>query len=210
MTRGGRKKDNDAPERRCIVTREVAPKERMIRFVTGPDGQVVPDLLGRLPGRGMWVTPTRDALDKAARKGGFARAARQQVTVPEDLVGMIEAALVRRLVDRISMARKAGQAVAGYEKVRGWLATGEGRVLMQAIDGSERGKTKLRPPDGKDSFIGCLYARELGLAFGRESVIHGALSAGGLTARVVDEAARLTGLREIGGDSATGKGTTDA
>jgi predicted RNA-binding protein YlxR (DUF448 family) len=210
MSRGGRSKERDEPERRCIVTREVASKERMIRFVVGPDGEVVPDLLARLPGRGIWVGADRAALETAVKKGLFKRAAKAPVTVPEGLVDGIEAALARRVVELISLARKAGDAVAGYEKVRGWLATGEAAVLIQAADGSDRGKTKLRPPGGKDSYIGCLYAREMGLAFGRESVIHGALSAGGLTARVVDEAARLTGVREIGGVSAAGKGTTDA
>ena len=94
MTRGGRQKDRDAaPERRCIVTGEVKPAAELIRFVVGPDGVIVPDLLGKLPGRGIWVTANRAALDKAVAKNLFARAARQPVTVPEGLVDHIEAAL---------------------------------------------------------------------------------------------------------------------
>ena len=89
------------------------------------------------------------------------------------------------------------------EKVREWLEKGQARVLIQANDGSEREKTKLRPPDGENSFIGCLNGREMGLAFGREHAIHGALAAGGLTSRVVEEAARLAGLRmHVGGETA--------
>ncbi len=64
MTRGGRKDDSEGPERRCIVSGEVGPKAGLIRFVTGPDGTVLPDLLGKLPGRGFWVTSTREALAK--------------------------------------------------------------------------------------------------------------------------------------------------
>ena len=199
VTRGGRKKQRGAPERRCIATGETKPRARLIRFVIGPDDALVPDLAGRLPGRGIWVSPDRAALEKAARKGLFARAARRRVKVPEDLPDQIESVLATQLIHLISLARKAGQAVAGYEKVRGWLSSGRAALLLQAGDGSPRGKSKLRPPGGGETLIEVLNASELGLAFGRENVIHGALAAGGLAQRVVDEAARLQGLRARSG-----------
>lgn len=195
MTRGGQKDTGEGPERRCIVSGEVGPKAGLIRFVAGPDGQVVPDVLGRLPGRGFWVTSTREALDRAAAKGLFSRAARTKVTTPAELADLIEGMLARRVVELISLTRKAGLAVTGYEKVKDWLVNGTATVLIQASDGSERGKSKLRPPEKTGLFIGCLTAQEIGLAFGREHAIHGALAAGGLSDRVVEEAARLAGLR---------------
>ena len=206
MSRGGAQKNReDGPERRCIVTGETAPKSGLVRFVVGPDSQVVPDVLEKLPGRGMYVSATRAALD-AAKKGQFSRAAKQAVQVPDDLADEVERQLARRVVDLVALARKAGLAVCGFEKVKGWLAGGARvRVLMQASDGSERGKTKLWTPEGA-RYFGCLTGAELGLAFGRQSVIHGALAAGGLSDRVVMEAARLRGLREIdGSDPAAGK-----
>jgi uncharacterized protein len=195
VTRGGREKEQDDPERKCIVSGESQPKTGLVRFCIGPDNSVVPDILGRLPGRGIYVAADRAAITKAASKGLFSRAARQPVKVPEGLADLVETLLVRRVVDLISMCRKANAAVMGYEKVKDWLASGKARVLVQASDGSERGKTKLRPPEGKGGFIGLLTAGEMGLAFGRERAIHAALGAGGLTTRVVEEAARLSGLR---------------
>lgn len=209
MSRGGRKKTQDGAERRCIVTRAVEPKTRLIRFVAGPDGQLVPDLQGRLPGRGMWVTAERAVLDQALAKRLFNRAAKADLTVPDGLSDMLEDMLVRRVVELLSLSRKAGRAVAGYEKVKSWLMTGQGSILIQASDGSSRGKSKLNtPPDGR--FIGSLTAREIGLAFGRESVIHGAVTAGGLGDRILDEATRLSGFRQTGGDKAAGKEQKDA
>lgn len=203
MTRGGRETDQDEPERKCIVSGESQPKAGLIRFVVGPDNSVVPDVVGRLPGRGFYVAADRAAIDKAAAKGLFSRAARQPVKAPDGLSDMIEAQLLRRVVELMSMSRKASGAVTGYEKVKDWLMKDRAAVLVQASDGSERGKTKLRPPGGSDTLISCLSAGELGLAFGRERAIHAALAAGGLTTRVVEEAARLAGLRgHIGGDSA--------
>lgn len=178
MTRGGQKDTGEGPERRCIVSGEVGPKAGLIRFVAGPDGQVVPDVLGRLPGRGFWVTSTREALDRAAAKGLFSRAARTKVTTPAELADLIEGMLARRVVELISLTRKAGLAATGYEKVKDWLVNGTATVLIQASDGSERGKSKLRPPEKTGLFIGCLTAQEIGLAFGREHAIHGALAAG--------------------------------
>lgn len=208
MTRGGKQRQGDEPERRCIVTGEVQPKDGLIRFVLSPEGVVVPDLAQKLPGRGLWVTADRLILAKAA-KGAFARAARAPATVPEDLVGTIEAALAQRLVDFVSLARKAGLAVAGFEKVKDWLAAGRAKVLLQASDGSDRGKGKLwTPPGGR--WFGCLTADELGRAFGRDHVVHAALAAGGLSARVVDEAAKLNGLRKVDGGASAGKETKSA
>ena len=69
MTRGGLTKDRETPERRCIVTGEVQPRAGLIRFVASPEGEVVPDLAEKLPGRGFWVLAERAALDKAAGKG---------------------------------------------------------------------------------------------------------------------------------------------
>lgn len=208
MTRGGRTKDRTAAaERRCIVSGEVKPVGELIRFVVGPDGAIVPDLLGKLPGRGIWVSANREALETAVSKNLFARAARQPVKVPDDLVDQVEAGLVDRVVHLISLARKAGQAVAGYEKVKDWLAKEQARVLIQATDGSERGKTKLSTPYG-GRYVGCLTGSELGLAFGRENVIHSALAGSGLTSRVVEDAAKLSGLRKTTDDgTARRKGT---
>jgi uncharacterized protein len=203
MTRGGRAKQNDDPERRCIVTGERQPQGGLVRFVVGPEAQVVPDISGKLPGRGIWITPDRALIEQAVKRRLFSRAAKTQVTPPDGLADTVHALLTRRVIESLALARKAGQAVAGYEKTRDWLATGEAVVLVQAADGSARGKTKLRPPEGAGTYISCLDAHEIGLAFGREHVIHAALAAGGLATRVVEEAAKLARMRgPIGGGSA--------
>ena len=199
MSRGGREKEQNGPERRCIATGEVGDPARMIRFVVGLEGQAVPDVGGKLPGRGIWVTSTNEALETAIKKKAFSRSAKTQVTVPDDLFEQTERLLAHRLINLISLARKAGLAVTGYEKVKSLLETERARLLMQASDGSERGKSRLRSPPGKDVFIGCLTSQELGLAFGRESVIHGALTAGGLSKQVQAEGIRLKGVRGMSG-----------
>lgn len=206
MTRGGTIKDLDESERRCIVTGEVQPKSGLIRFVLGPDDTVYPDIMEKLPGRGMWVTADREILDKAGR-GQFSRSAKKPVKVPEGLADEVERLLVRRVTDLIALARKSGRAICGFEKVKDALAAERVRVLLQASDGSERGKAKLWTPTGA-RYFNCLTAEELGLAFGRQSVIHGALATGALSDRVVEEAAKLRGIREmIGGQGTAGEDT---
>ena len=202
MPRGGKSKDRSDPERRCIATGEVQPKRGLIRFGVSPDGVIVPDILEKLPGRGIWVSAERAALQLAVDKGLFARSAKRTVNVPETLVDDVEALLARRLTDGISMARKAGSAVAGFEKVKDWLGRDEARILFQASDGSERGKSKLHAPGGRGSFFEVLTSSELGLSFGRERVIHAALGFGGLTERIREDAIRLSGVRELKSGSA--------
>lgn len=195
MTRGGRPKDRDAPERRCIVTRESRTKAGLIRFVVGPEDQVVPDLAERLPGRGIWVSADAAALDKAVSRGLFSRGAKRPVRAAPDLVAQVEAQLARRLVELLALARKAGEAVAGFEKTKAALVSGQAALLVQAEDGSVRGRSVLRPPDGPESLVSCLSGHEMGLAFRRDSVIHAAVLAGGLADRIKDEALRLSGIR---------------
>lgn len=201
MTRGGRKKTHDTPERTCIVSGESQPKAGLIRFVVAdsPDtGEktVIPDVLGKLSGRGFYVSSDRISLETAIKRKLFVRAARQTVVFPEELANMIEKLVLRHIIDLISMARKAGNAICGYEKVKDWLVHGKASCLIQAYDGSERTKERLRPPNGPETLISCLSACELGLAFGREHAIHAALATGGLERRIVNEAARLAGLRK--------------
>ncbi|MFS4438391.1 RNA-binding protein [Paracoccaceae bacterium GXU_MW_L88] len=205
MSRGGARREHAAPERRCIATRESGDKAEMIRFVVGPEGQVVPDLAGKLPGRGLWVSARRDALAQAIKKNAFARAAKQGVTIPEGLAETVDRLLAERLISLIAMARKAGLAVAGFEKTKAALMDGAA-LLVQASDGSDSGKSKLRPPKGQNSYITTLDADELGLAFGRDHVIHAALLPDALTDRVRQEGLRLAGMRP---DAAAGKGRTE-
>jgi uncharacterized protein len=210
LTRGGAAKAREEPERRCIVTGDSGPKGGLVRFVVGPDNTVVPDVLNRLPGRGIYVGADRATLDKAVKKNLFSRAAKAQVAVPPELTAQVEALLAHRVTDLISLARKAGDAIVGFEKVKDWLSKDKAAVLIQASDGSERGKDKLYPPGGEGTWIGHLTAGELGLSFGRERAIHAALATGGLTKRIVEEAARLAGFRGQMGDKVRREGSKDA
>jgi len=206
MGRRGVSKDrDDGPDRKCIVTGEVQPKFGLIRFVAGPDGQVVPDVLGKLPGRGVYVAADRAAVEHAVAKKLFARGLKMPVQVPDGLVDEVERQLVHRVVTLISLARKSGGAVAGYEKVKDWLSKEEAQVLLQAVDGSGRGKSKLSTPHF-GSYIGWLTADELGMAFGRQTVVHAALASGGLSKRVVEEAQRLQGMRKTDGGTGRAEG----
>ncbi len=132
--------DEDEPEtgplRRCIVTRERLPKERMVRFVLAPDRSVTPDLAARLPGRGMWLSARADVLDMACSRGVFARAARGPVKVPVDLAARIRMGLEQRISEFLGLSRRAGQAVAGFDKAREWVRNGRAALLLQASDGS--------------------------------------------------------------------------
>lgn len=200
MTRGGRKKDRDGAVRRCIATGESGATDRLVRFVLAPDGRAVPDLAGRLPGRGAWLTAERGLVGLAVKKRLFSRAFRQPVEVDPDLADQLEALLARRLVETISMARRAGAAVTGAQKVRERIKSGQAAVLLQASDGARDGRAKLAAlakaaGGGKIRTINLLNSTELGLAFGREFAIHAALDAGGFAERACAVATRLSGLR---------------
>ncbi len=219
------------PLRRCIVTQERLPKERMIRFVVGPGGQIVPDLTARLPGRGIWLSACRDVLESSGaqeqrrqkdRQGdgtqrhlvrAFARAARGPISLPPDLSVLLQTALVRRISECLGLARRAGQAVAGYEKAREALKTGRYRLVMQASDGSKAERLRFLSGFGSDlTIIDPLPGEALGRVFGRDYVVHVAIAPGKLAESLVVEAGRLAGLkngsaRAMGSEGATGRET---
>jgi predicted RNA-binding protein YlxR (DUF448 family) len=189
-----------APERRCIVTGDVRPKDVLIRFVVRPAeagsaGELVPDLEARLPGRGLWITAERDIVARAVAKNFFSRAARGAVAVAPDLADRIEALLARRCIDHLGLARRAGQAVAGFEQVRAWIERGRAGVLVEASDGSPDGRRKAHAGAGDLPVVAVLSGQELGSAFGREWFGHVALAPGRIAQGFCREAARLAGFR---------------
>ena len=185
----------DGPLRRCLATRAVQPKAALLRFVVGPDGTLVPDLAGRLPGRGLWITPERDIVALAAARNLFAKAARERVVVPSDLVDRVVQLLLRDLLDRLGLARRAGQAVAGFEKVRALLVEGAAGLLFAAADGAADGRRKLRLLAADVPLVECLSSAELAAALGRDTVVHAAVRRGSVAERLADAAVRLEGMR---------------
>lgn len=181
--------------RRCLVTGIVRLKAELVRFVLDPAGQVVPDIAGKLPGRGLWLSAQRDIIVEGTAKRVFARAAKAPAVVSEGLEDRVEALLVQRCVDILGLARRSGLAVAGFVRVKAFLATGKAAVLVEAIGAAADGQEKLAALAPDVPRVSCLTARELGVAFGREHAVHVALGKGRLADLLIVEARRLQGFR---------------
>jgi predicted RNA-binding protein YlxR (DUF448 family) len=182
------------PLRRCIVTRDVLPKDLLVRFVVGPSEEIVPDVQGRLPGRGLWVKAERAALASAVARNLFAKAARAAVKVPPDLVDRTASLLRQRCLDQLGLARRAGQVVCGFEKVGDALRTARVAVLVAANDAAADGRSKLKAMAGDLPTLSSFTVAELSGALGRENVVHAALAPGRLAERLLLDAARLAGF----------------
>jgi len=181
------------------VTREQAPKERLVRFVVapgGPDGrgQVVPDLANRLPGRGIWLSARRDVLDNPCARGAFAKAAHGPVTAPPDLGAAVEAGLRLRVAELLGLARRAGQVVCGFQKAREWIEARKVGLVVQAADGSEAERARLLSGAGGVPVATPLDGETLGAVFGRDWVVHVAVAPGKLAGMLRVEAGRLEGI----------------
>jgi hypothetical protein len=180
------------PERMCIVTREVKDEVRLIRFVRAPDGTVTPDLKRKLPGRGVWVSLSRQHVEEAGRKGAFARGLEGPCVVPEQLAEKVSMLLRREAVDCLSLARKAGQALCGFMKVEEALRRGPVRVLLHAAGSGADGCDKLnRLAQPATEIFSHFSPKELDLAFGRANVVHAAVTEGGLADKLTFHVHRL-------------------
>ena len=189
----------ETSERRCIATGETHPKERLIRFVVGPDDVLTPDLANELPGRGLWVSARQDMVETAVAKDAFSRAAKQKVRIEEkgELIGLLERLLSRRVAQYLGLANKAGLVVTGFNKVEPMLRAGKADLLLGAGDASEDGRRKLAGLRGSAPVVECMRGVELDAALGKTNVVHVGLKQGGLTEKLKVELGRLAGFRTV-------------
>ena len=187
--------------RRCIVTAQILPMDKLVRFVAGPGGVVFPDVARKLPGRGLWVEAQRGIVEQAVRKGAFSRAAKAQLKPPQDLADQVESLLKTRLLQGLGLARRSGELTWGFEKAAAAIRGGQAGWMIEAADGSADGRHKLEriavhqpsPP----RLLGVFSAAELGLALGLENVIHLVFLAGRGAERWTIDVERLAGFRPL-------------
>ncbi len=190
-------------ERTDIASGQVCDPDRLIRIAFGPQGQLIPDLGQKLPGRGAWITPSRDAIVQAAKSGAFARAANAKVDVPTDFADMIEAGLRARIVGLLGMANRAGGLEYGFDKVR--TAAGNGALIyrFEARDGASDGRGKIRvlakavarELETKEPLvIGCFDGHELGAILGRDHMVHVGVKSGRFNGAFHHALSRLHGF----------------
>ncbi|HEY0439040.1 MAG TPA: RNA-binding protein [Xanthobacteraceae bacterium] len=199
-------------ERLCIVTRVVKPTAEMVRFVIDPAGAVVPDVRRKLPGRGVWVTGTREAVASAVARNAFARGFKKPVRTGPELVNETERLLEAAALDALGMANKAGQVVCGFSKVEAAVATPAAAALLHAADAGSDGVRKLSGvlrrrdlPDGAVAVIDAFGGVQLDLALGRSNVVHACVLAGPASESFLaryGSLARFRGSAPVGGAAA--------
>jgi predicted RNA-binding protein YlxR (DUF448 family) len=203
-------------ERFCALTRTARPVDDLIRFVAGPDGEVVPDIKRKLPGRGIWVTATRAAVEEAVKRRIFARGFRKEVRARDDLGALTERLLERAALDALAIVGKAGQAAAGFGKVEDAIGNGDAIALIHASDAADDGKRKLaaavrrRGDEGeKIPSIDAFSSQQLDLALGRLNVIHAALLDGPVSATFLARTQRFLRFRDGTSTDVTNKATEE-
>ena len=198
----------EGTERLCAVTRRHCEPELLLRFVSGPDGSVVPDLARKLPGRGVWLTGTRATVLQAVRQKIFARSFKREVITSDQLADLVGDLMLKRVLEYLALANKAGLAISGFAKVDRALDKGQVYALLQAADGAGDGIRKLDQkfvhvlreagvPEGDRGrrTVRFLTIQELSLAIGRSNVVHAGLLVGGTSKTFLTEAERLLRYR---------------
>ena len=199
MLDGGARRSR--PLRFCAATRTVRPVTELLRFVVGPDGEVVADVKNKLPGRGLWITATREALAEAIGRKVFARGFKREVRLPSDLVQSTERLLQRAAVDALAIAGKAGLVAAGFAKAEAALAGGKAIAVLHAAEAAADGIRKLNAawrrgsPTQEPVVIASLASAQLDLALNRPNVVHAALLAGSASETFLARCRRLERFR---------------
>lgn len=182
--------------RRDALNRERLAMDRMIRFVVAPDGQVMPDIGKKLPGRGVWLKPEPGRIELAAKRGVFARAAKRPVLIDSQLGLRVEELLMARMLESISLARRAGQAVIGFDQVAAELREKREGVLVLAQDAGIEAKRLIAMLD-KGRYVAAFDREALGGKLGRAQVVYALIGAGALAERIITDARKLAGFRKF-------------
>ena len=199
--RGGRA-SHQLRSRRCIVSGEILPEGRLLRFVADPESRIVVDVEAKLPGRGLWVKSEKDYVARAVAKHLFARAAKETVLADENLPDQSEARLTSHMLAMLGLARRAGVLLLGFDAIEKALRSGKPPALIvEASDGAPDGRRKLQAAALKGGtvpfVVGCFSSGELSLALGRTNVVHAALKSGRMAERLIVDAGRIAGFRPL-------------
>jgi len=203
---GPDKRGHKSVERRCIASGETRDPQHMVRFVLSPTGVVTPDVAGKLPGRGVWVSANRKSLEKVIALKSFARGFKDKAKVESDLTDLTDRLLARRVLGLITMARKSGVIALGFDQVQSMAREAAIAFRIEAKDGSKDGRSKIRTlskainreqdlPD--PVVIGCFTAEEIGKALAREAIVHAAVKPCKLAKSLAVEVEKLAGFREL-------------
>jgi uncharacterized protein len=190
-------------ERTCALTRELKPAADMIRFVVGPGGEAVPDVKRKLPGRGIWVTATRGAVEDAVKRNVFTRGFKRDVRVALNLAAQTEQMIERAALDALAIAGKAGTVISGFSRVETAVGRDDILAMIHAADAGDDGKRKLAATLHRNTtvksreivMIDMFTGAQLDLALNRPNVVHAALLAGPGSETFLARVARLTRFR---------------
>ncbi|MEM0899868.1 MAG: RNA-binding protein [Pseudomonadota bacterium] len=200
--------EEDLNDRTCIATGAKLEPSELIRFVADPDGQIVPDIAQKLPGRGCWVSCNRAALQTAIDKKAFARSLKEKVSTTDDLPDLVERLLADDALRSFSMARKAGQAVTGFSQVDPLVRNGKALFVLHALEAAVDGKRKLDQARKATVHLGgpeieafqLFTSDQLDVAFGGQNVIHATILDGGAGNAALRRTQRLTFYTGKGSD----------
>jgi hypothetical protein len=206
------------PERTCILSRRHGSREELVRLALGPDGEVLPDVRAKAPGRGAWIGVARRELDaanaKGKLKGALARAFKTaDLAIPTDLGERTEAALRQSALDRLGMEARSGNLINGADRVEQSARSGKVQLLLHAADAGADGRRRLDQAWRVGGAEELGHARGLvipadrtilSMALGRENVVHIALTDAAAAARVLHALARWRAF--IDPDAGLGRG----
>ena len=214
----GPRTEKSATTRMCAVSRTARPIDELIRFVVSPQGEVIADVKRKLPGRGLWISASRQAVAEAVRRHQFSRGFKREVRVAAALAADTEVLLVRNAVEALAIAAKAGEVICGFSKVEAALRARQSGnaigALIHAADGAPDGIRKLdalarqnagiHGESAQFPTISALTSAELDLALGRLNVVHAALLAGPASKTFLSRSQILVRYRSADDDKTAG------
>ena len=180
--------------RKCILSGEISDKAGLLRFTLTPDNQVIPDFKKKLPGKGMYVKNSKQALSTAVAKNLFSKAAKRPVKVDAGLVELTENLLRKKGLDTISLARKAGVLLTGMEKVLEAIKKDKVAFVLEAKGAGDDGHKRILGAAKNLEIFNLYDVEELDKALDKVNTVHIAFLKSEMAKTVYNEFSRFAGF----------------
>ena len=145
-------------------------QDDFIKISLSPDNELVPDLHNNLPGKSIWVPANKARINDILKEDDLETFLGAQRLSTKDLIFLIEKLLRNKILNSISLAKKAGYLAIGLDKIKTQLI-GKKHCLIVVAKGAKSLKNySMFSSNDISCFENILYQKDLERSTGKNNV----------------------------------------
>ena len=141
-----------------------------IKFSLSPDNKLVPDLHDKLPGKSIWATTDKALIECIQERKDVKEHFGVSHVFTNDLLFLIKKILRKKIVNSISLAKKAGYLAIGIDTIKAQLKEKKHCLIIVAKEARSLKNYSFFSSNTISCFENLLYQRDLEKSTGKNNV----------------------------------------